>query len=68
MYAWPVGSDTIIEGKLPPATYMMCFDNGVKHMKSHYSEDDAIDEFLGVEKNIQVYNLSEEGRFYEKKK
>ena len=65
-YEWPTGSGIKIDGKLPPATYMMCFDEGVKYLKEHYSEIDADGDFLGVEKNIQVYNLSKEDRFHKK--
>jgi hypothetical protein len=61
-YEWPVGSKTIITGKLPPNTYMMCFEDGVDYLKNNYGEDQR-EGYLSYIKNIQYYNFSKENRF-----
>lgn len=64
-YEWPVGSKKIITGKLPPNTYMMCFENGVEFLKDKYGEDQR-EGYLSYIKNIQYYNFSKENRFKHK--
>lgn len=61
-YEWPIGSKTIITGKLPPNTYMMCFEDGVDYLKNNYGEDQR-EGYLSYIKNIQYYNFSKENRF-----
>ena len=65
-YEWPLGSKNMITGKLPPNTYMMCFKDGVNYLKGYYSED-VKEGYFSFEKNIQYYDLSENGRFSTKK-
>jgi len=62
-YEWPIGSNKIIKGRIPPNTYMMCFENGIKYMKREGYFEDERPGYLSFSKNIQYYNLSKENRF-----
>lgn len=64
-YEWPIGSKNMITGKLPPNTYMMCFEDGVEYLKKNYGEDQR-EGYLSYIKNIQYYNFSKENRFKRK--
>ena len=62
-YAWPLGSNNRIKGKLPPNTYMMTDPSGIRHLKEYYNEEDAKTGFFSVSKNIQYYDVTEEGKY-----
>jgi hypothetical protein len=62
-YSWPVGSKDKVDGKLPPNTYFMTDPNGISYMKSEgYSEDPRPD-YFNYEKNIQYYDVTENGKY-----
>ena len=63
-YYWPTNSKNKIVGKLPPNTYIMAFNFGIRYLKNHgYDEKDARPGYFSYSKNIQYYDLSEKGRF-----
>lgn len=62
-YAWPVGSNNKIKGKLPPNTYMMTDPNGISYLKRYYNEQDHKEGFFSVSKNIQYYDVTEDGKY-----
>lgn len=64
-YEWPLKSKNVIKGKLPPNTYMMCFADGIKYLEGYYNEDVRAG-YFSYEKNIQYYDLTENGRFGKK--
>ena len=61
-YTFPIGSGNKIVGKLPPNTYFMSDPSGITYMKTYYS-DDPSEGYFDVEKNIQYYDITENGRF-----
>jgi hypothetical protein len=61
-YTFPEGSGNKITGKLPPNTYFMTDPGGIKYMKNYYS-DDAREGYFDYDKNIQYYDITENGKF-----
>jgi hypothetical protein len=62
-YTYPVGSGNKIVGKLPPNTYFMTDPGGIEYMKNYYNENDAREGYFDYEKNIQYYDITENGKF-----
>jgi hypothetical protein len=62
-YIWPLKSKNRIVGKLPPNTYMMTDPNGISYLKRYYNEQDAKTGFFSVSKNIQYFDVTENGKY-----
>lgn len=62
-YIYPMDSENMVEGRLPPNTIFMTDLPGILYMQENGYSEDPSEGYFDYEKNIQYFDITENGKY-----